>query len=167
MPPKPAASGDQEVIIRVRVWGGESGVTAKLAPRLGPLGVNSGKVGQQVASATEKYKGFRCTCQITILNREATVDILPSSSTLIIDALHEPHRDRKKQKNAKHTGSLSIDAIIDIARQIRPKSMSKTLAGTVKEVLGTAQAMGAQCDGKDCKEVQKLIDEGKIPIPSE
>ena len=167
MPPKPAASGDQEVVIRVRVWGGESGVTAKLAPRLGPLGVNSGKVGQQVASATEKYKGFRCTCKITIVNREATVEIIPSSSTLLIAALNEPHRDRKKQKNVKHEGSLSIDTIIDIARQIRSNSMSKTLAGTVKEVLGTAQAMGAKCDGKDSKEVQKLIDEGKIPIPAE
>ena len=164
MPPK----GDgQEVIIRCRVWGGESGVTAKLAPRLGPLGVNSGKVGQQVASSTEKYKGFRCTVQITIVDREATIEVLPSSSTLIIEALQEPKRDRKKQKNAKHTGSLQLNTVIDIARQMRFKSMSKTLTGTVKEILGTMQAMGARCEDKDAKEVQKMIDEGKYEIPAE
>lgn len=164
MPPK----GDsQEVIIKCRVWGGESGVTAKLAPRLGPLGVNSGKVGQQVASATEAYKGFRCTVQISIVDREATISVLPTSSTLIIAALQEPHRDRKKVKNVKHSGNLSIDTIIDIARQIRFKSMSKTLAGTVKEVLGTCQAMGAHCEGKDAKEVQKMIKNNEIQIPAE
>ena len=155
------------VVIKVRVWGGESGVTAKLAPRLGPLGVNSGQVGQQVAKATEKYKGFRCTVQITIIDRQPTIEILPSTSTLLIAALQEPHRDRKKTKNVKHSGSLSIDTIIDIARQMRFKSMSKTLAGTVKEVLGTAQAMGAQVDGQDAKAVQKKITNGELQIPNE
>ena len=166
MPPKPE-SGGQEVIIKARVWGGESGVTAKLAPRLGPLGVNSGKVGQQVAAATEPYKGFRCTVQITVVDREATVSILPTSSTLLIAALQEPKRDRKKTKNVKHSGSLPIETVIDIARQLRFKSLSKTLKGTVKEVLGTALAMGAKCDGKNPREVQKLIDEGAIAIPDE
>lgn len=156
-----------EVIIRARVWGGESGVTAKLAPRLGPLGVNSGQVGTQVAKATEGYKGYRCTVQITIVDRQATIEVVPSTSTLIIHALNEPHRDRKKAKNAKHTGSVSLDAIIDIARQMRHKSMSKTLAGTVKEVLGTAQAMGARCEGQNAKDIQKKISNGEIEIPNE
>jgi large subunit ribosomal protein L12e len=156
-----------EVIIRVRVWGGEAGVTAKLAPRLGPLGVNSGQVGQQVAKATEPYKGFRVTVQISIVDRTPTISILPSTSTLLIAALQEPKRDRKKQKNVKHTGSLTLDTIIDIARQMRPKSMARTLAGTVKEVLGTAQAMGALCDGQNSKLVQKKITNGEIPIPTQ
>ncbi|OHS96590.1 60S ribosomal protein L12 [Tritrichomonas foetus] len=157
----------QEVIIRARVWGGESGVTAKLAPRLGPLGVNSGQVGQQVAKATEEYKGYRCTVQITIVDRQATISIVPSTSTLLIHALQEPHRDRKKTKNVKHSGNLTLDTIIDIARQMRHKSMSKTLAGTVKEVLGTAQAMGARVEGQDPKDVQEKITGGELQIPNE
>lgn len=156
-----------EVIIKVRVWGGESGVTAKLAPRLGPLGVNSGQVGQQVAKATEEYKGYRCTVQIKIVDRQPTITILPSTSTLLIHALQEPHRDRKKTKNVKHSGDLSIDTIIDIARQMQFKSMSKTLAGTVKEVLGTAQAMGARVDGQNPKAIQKKITSGELQIPNQ
>ena len=154
-----------EVIIRARVWGGESGVTAKLAPRLGPLGVNSGAVGQQVAKVTEEYKGYRCTVQITIVDRQATVTVVPATSTLIIHALQETKRDRKKVKNVKHTGSLSIDTVIDIAKQMRHKSMSKTLAGTVKEVLGTMQAMGARCEGQDAKAIQAKITNGEMAIP--
>ena len=156
-----------EVIIKVRVWGGESGVTAKLAPRLGPLGVNSGQVGQQVAKATEAYKGYRCSVQIKIVDRQPTITILPSTSTLLIHALQEPHRDRKKTKNVKHSGDLSIDTIIDIARQMQFKSMSKTLAGTVKEVLGTAQAMGARVDGQNPKAIQKKITNGELQIPNQ
>ena len=154
-----------EVIIRARVWGGESGVTAKLAPRLGPLGVNSGQVGQQVAKVTEPYKGFRCTVQISIVDRQATVSVVPATSTLIIHALQEPKRDRKKTKNVKHTGTLSLDTVIDIAKQMRHKSMAKTLAGTVKEVLGTMQAMRARCEGMDAKEMQAKIASGEVTIP--
>lgn len=36
----------------------------------------------------------------------------------------------------KHSGNLSMDDIIAIARQMRPRSMAKTLAGTCKEILG-------------------------------
>ena len=36
----------------------------------------------------------------------------------------------------KHTGNLTFDAILDIARTMRPRSMARTMAGTVKEILG-------------------------------
>ena len=158
---------DQAVILKCRVWGGETGVTAKLAPKLGPLGVPAPKVAQEVAKQTEKYKGFRASVKITVQNREFTVEVEPTTSTLLIAALNEPHRDRKKTKKVHHTGNLSLDTIIDIARTMRFKSCSKTLSGTVKEVLGTAGAMGASCDGMKCKDVQAKITSGEIQIPSE
>jgi hypothetical protein len=49
--------------------------------------------------------------------------------------LKEPPRDRKKVKNIKHSGNVTLDAIINIARIMRSKSMAKKLAGTVKEVV--------------------------------
>jgi len=36
----------------------------------------------------------------------------------------------------KHSGNLSFDAIMDIARTMRHRSMARTMAGTVKEILG-------------------------------
>lgn len=41
---------------------------------------------------------------------------------MIIKALKEPERDRKKVKNVKHSGNLTLDNIIDIAKQKRAKS---------------------------------------------
>ena len=38
----------------------------------------------------------------------------------------------------KHNGNVPFDEIINIARQMRERSMARTLTGTVKEILGTA-----------------------------
>lgn len=51
----------------------------------------------------------------------------------------EPPRDRKKEKNIKHSGNIPFDEIVEIARTMRSKSLAKNLAGGVKEILGTAQ----------------------------
>lgn len=50
--------------------------------------------------------------------------------------LKEPQRDRKKTKNIKRNGSISLDDVVEIARVMRPRSVAKDLAGTVKEILG-------------------------------
>jgi large subunit ribosomal protein L12e len=60
----------------------------------------------------------------------------------------EAPRDRKKEKNIKHTGNVALDEIIEIARIMRPKSLARELSGTVKEMLGTAQSLGSTVDGR-------------------
>lgn len=89
---------------------------------------------------------------------------MPTAAPLVIKALKEGPRDRKKQKNVKHNGNLKIDDIIDIAKKLRPKSMAIEFKGTVKEVLGTCVSLGCTIDGKSPKEITKLIDEGEIDI---
>jgi large subunit ribosomal protein L12e len=49
---------------------------------------------------------------LTIQNRQAAVSVVPSASSLVIKALKEPPRDRKKEKNIKHTKSIPLDDII-------------------------------------------------------
>lgn len=102
------------------------------------------------------------TVKLTIQNRQATVSVVPTASSLIIRALKEPPRDRKKEKNIKHNKSVSLDEIIEIARTMRFKSFSKDLKGTVKEILGTAFSVGCQVDGKSPKAVSDAIEAGEI-----
>ena len=42
------------------------------------------------------WKGMNVTVKLTIINRQATVELVPSASALIVKALNEPTRDRKK-----------------------------------------------------------------------
>ena len=119
------------------------------------------------------------TVKLTIQNRQAAVSVVPSASSLVIKALKEPPRDRKKEKNIKHTKSIPLDEIINIARTMRFKSMAKDLKvrhncahsglavtdlsqGTVKEILGTAFSTGCQVDGRSPKAISDDIESGEI-----
>jgi len=88
--------------------------------------------------------------------------VVPSASSLVIKALKEPPRDRKKEKNIKHSKSIPLDEIIEIARTMRFKSLAKELKGTVKEILGTAFSVGCQVDGRSPKDISDDIESGEI-----
>ncbi|GAB7359056.1 hypothetical protein MBLNU230_g5128t1 [Neophaeotheca triangularis] len=165
MPPK--FDPNEEKIIHLRATGGEIGASSALAPKIGPLGLSPKKVGEDIAKATGDWKGLRVTVRLTIKNRQAAVSVVPSASSLVIKALKEPPRDRKKEKNIKHTKSIPLDEIISIARTMRYKSMAKSLQGTVKEILGTAFSTGCQVDGKSPQAINEAIDAGEIEIPEE
>jgi len=165
MPPK--IDPNEVKIIYLRAVGGEVGASSALAPKIGPLGLSPKKVGEDIAKATKNFKGIRVTVQLTIQNRQAAVSVVPAASSLVITALKEPPRDRKKEKNIKHNGNIPFDEIIKIAREMRSKSFAKELSGTVKEILGTAQSIGCRVDGKPPHVTIDLIDAGEVDVPSE
>ena len=87
------------------------------------------KVGDDIQKATKDWKGLSVQCKLTCQNRNATIEVCPGASSLVMRALKEPPRDRKKVKNIKHSGSIPFSEIITIARELRGRSMAKTLAG--------------------------------------
>merc|ERR1712100_420881 len=101
MPPK--FDPNAEIIVIVRSVGGEMASAATLAPKVGPLGLNAKKIGDDIMKATKEYKGLKVTCKLVVKNRVASVSLLPSVATRVIKALKEPARDRKKVKNIKHS----------------------------------------------------------------
>ena len=81
-----------------------------------------------------------------------------------------------------------MDTIIDIARQMRPRSMAKKLPGTVKEILGTnpslcsvvdlslelllaiagtAQSVGCTVNGENPHDICDKVKSGEIEVPDE
>merc|ERR1712114_132246 len=67
----------------------------------GPQGLSPKKIGDDIAKATSEWKGLKVTVQLKIQNRQATCSVVPSAAALVIKALKEPPRDRKKVKNVK------------------------------------------------------------------
>jgi large subunit ribosomal protein L12e len=178
--------------VYLRAVGGEVGNSSALAPKIGPLGLvrhfpqsqilrtkekerrvlnipiraqSPKKVGEDIAKASQDWKGLRVTVKLTIQNRQAAVEIVPAASSLVIKALKEPPRDRKKEKNVKHSGNIPFDEIIEIARKMRFKSMAKELSGTVKEVLGTCFSVGCTVDGQSPYDVTQKINDGELSVP--
>ncbi|KAK2882692.1 60S ribosomal protein L12 [Arthroderma sp. PD_2] len=165
MPPKPDPT--EIKVIHLRATGGEVGAQSALAPKIGPLGLSPKKIGEDIAKSTGDWKGLRVTVKLVIQNRQATISVVPSASSLVIKALKEPPRDRKKDKNIKHSKSIPLDEIIEIARIMRSRSLAKELRGTVLEILGTAFSVGCQVDGRSPKDVSDEVKSGEIDIPSE
>lgn len=64
------------------------------------------KVGDDIAKSTADWKGLKITVCLTIQNRQATITVVPTAASLIVKALKEAPRDRKKVKNSKLTYKL-------------------------------------------------------------
>jgi len=64
---------------------------------------------------------------------------------------------RAQEKNIKHSGNLDLDDIIETARVMRDRSCARKLAGTVKEMLGTAVSVGCTVDRCDPREIQQKV----------
>ncbi|XP_047997232.1 60S ribosomal protein L12 [Leguminivora glycinivorella] len=162
MPPK--FDPNEVKIVNLRCVGGEVGATSSLAPKIGPLGLSPKKVGDDIAKATSDWKGLKITVQLTVQNRQAQISVVPSAAALIIRALKEPPRDRKKQKNIKHSGNISLEDVIGIAKIMRPRSMARELSGSVKEILGTAQSVGCTVEGRAPHDLITDINTGALVI---
>jgi ribosomal protein L11 len=55
------------------------------------------QIGEDIAKETAKeWKGLRVTVKLSVQNRIAKVSVIPSAAALVIKALKEPVRDRKK-----------------------------------------------------------------------
>ncbi|CAD5120891.1 DgyrCDS9444 [Dimorphilus gyrociliatus] len=165
MPPK--FDPNEVKIVCLRAVGGQVGATASLAPKIGPLGLSPKKVGDDIAKATQDWLGLKITVQLTIQNRQAKVSVVPTASSLLIRALKEPPRDRKKVKNVKHSGNLSFEEVVNVARTMRPRSLARDLAGTCREILGTAQSVGCTVDGQHPHTVIEKIKAGEYDVPEE
>ena len=153
-------------IITMRAVGGEVGAASALAPKDGPLGLSPKKIGEDIMKNTMDWKGLKVTVKLIVQNRQAKVEVVPSASSLIMRAMNEPVRDRKKgPKNIEHDGNVTLDQVIEIAKVMRGRSMARKMAGTVREILGTCFSIGCTVNDEHPSEVIRQIKEGELEIP--
>ncbi|XP_054434272.1 60S ribosomal protein L12-like [Pteronotus mesoamericanus] len=163
MPPE--VDPNEIKVVYLRCTSGEVGATYALAPKIGCLGLTPKKVGDDIAKAPGDWKSLRITVKLTIQNREAQVEVVASASALIFKALKEPSQERKKQKNIKHSGNITFDEIVNIAQQMRHQYLARELSGIIKEILGTAQSVGCNVDGRHPHDIIDDINSGAVECP--
>ena len=104
--------------------------------------------------------------KLIIQNRQAQIEVIPSASALIIKALKEPPRDRKQQKNIKHSGNITFDELVNNAQQTRHGFLAREHSKTIKEILGTAQSVGCNVDGRHPHDIMDDINGGAVECPA-
>lgn len=154
-------------VVEVLVSGGKASPGPPLGPAIGPLGLNVKQVVDKINEATKDYEGLNVPVKI-IVHEDRSFEIqvgVPPTSALIKKELGLEKGSKNPGK--EFVGNLSFEQLVKIARIKRAQSLSYTLKGAVKEVLGTCVSMGITVDGKNPKEVIKEIDDGQIEIPED
>ncbi|NAZ26836.1 MAG: 50S ribosomal protein L11 [Thermogladius sp.] len=148
-------------VIRVMVEGGKATPGPPLGPTLSPLKLNVGEVVKAINEATKGFEGLSVPVEIhvdtTTKEYEIKVGVPTTTALLLKEAgAKEFTGDPAHQK----IGDLKMEQVVKVALLKKDKLTAKTLKAAVKTVLGTARSIGLTVEGKDPREVQKLVDEG-------
>jgi large subunit ribosomal protein L11 len=152
----------EKKIVEALVNGGQANAGPPLGPALGPLGVNVLAIVDKINEITKEYSGMKVPVKVSVdtENKEFEVTVgTPTTSALIISELGV--EKGSGVPNTEKIGDLSLEQAIRIAKLKSDNILARDLKAAVNEVLGTGVSMGVTVEGKDPREVQKEINEGK------
>jgi large subunit ribosomal protein L11 len=152
----------EKKVVEALVSGGQATAGPPLGPALGPLGVNVLAIVNKINELTKDYSGMKVPVKVTVdpETKEFEVSVgTPTTSALIVSELKI--RKGSGTPSTEKVGNLTMEQIMSIAKLKRPELLAKTLKAAAKEVLGSCVSMGVTVEGKDPREVQREIDEGK------
>jgi large subunit ribosomal protein L11 len=152
----------EKKIVEALVNGGQATAGPPLGPALGPLGVNVLAIVNKINEITKDFAGMKVPVKISVDtdNKEFEVSVgTPTTSALLVSELGVSKGSGVP--NTEKIGDMSLEQVVKIAKMKRDDVLGKDLKAAVKEVLGTGVSMGVTVEGKDPREVQKEINEGK------
>lgn len=148
--------------IEALVDGGEASAGPPLGPELGPLGVNIMEIINAINEKTKDFKGMKVPVKVIVdpKTKEYEIEVgTPPASSLILEQV-----EKEKGSGAPSThkvADMGIDQAIKVAKMKYDNLLGKELKQKTKEIIGTCVTMGITVEGKDPREIQKEIDEGK------
>ncbi|MEM2999724.1 MAG: 50S ribosomal protein L11 [Candidatus Bathyarchaeia archaeon] len=152
----------EKKIVELLVSGGQATAGPPLGPALGPLGINTMAVVNKINELTKDYAGMKVPVKVAVDVETKTFEVTvgtPTTSALIVSELKI--EKGSGTPNTAKVGNLNMEQVIRIAKIKRKELLATTLEKAAKEILGTCVSMGVTVEGKDPREVQKEIDEGK------
>ena len=148
--------------IKLLVEGGKATVGPPLGPALGPLAVNVGEVVAEINERTAALGGLKVPVVVTVDRKTKEFEIEVGSPPVAVLIKKELGLEKgAKLPGQEKVGNLTLQQAIQIARTKASTTLAKDIKEAVKEVLGTCVSMGVTVDGKDPREVQRELAEGK------
>ncbi len=147
--------------LRFVVEGGRATPGPPIGPALSPYKVNVVEVVNAINNATKDYEGLPVPVEVIIDTDTRKFEVkvgIPTTTALLMKyaGAKEPTGDPAHKK----IGDVKFEDVIKIAIIKKEQLTAKTLKSAVKTTLGTARAIGVTVDGKDPKEVIKLVEQG-------
>jgi large subunit ribosomal protein L11 len=144
------------------ISGGQATAGPPLGPALGPLGVNVLAIVNKINELTKDFAGMKVPVKITVDPETKQFEVAmgtPTTSALIVSELKIEKGSGKP--NVDKVGNLSMAQVIGLAKKKRLELLAKSLRLATKEVLGSCVSMGVTVEGRDPREAQREVDEGK------
>jgi large subunit ribosomal protein L11 len=148
--------------VELIVAGGQATAGPPLGPALGPLGLNIMAVVTKINELTKDYAGMKVPVKVIVNPEDKTFEVtvgVPTSSALLVSELKV--EKGSGTPNSAKVGDANMEQIVRIDKIKRLELLARTLKGAAKEVMGTCVSIGITIEGKDPREVQKEVDEGK------
>ncbi len=152
-------------IIELLVSGGQANAGPPLGPALGPLGVNVMAIVNKINEVTKDYSGMKVPVKVAVDPDTKEFDVTvgtPTASALIVAELKI--EKGSGTPNTAKVGNLNMDQIVRIAKIKRAELLARNLKMAAKEILGVCVSMGVTVEGKDPREIQREIGEGKHDV---
>jgi len=149
-------------VVELLVSGGQATAGPPLGPALGPLGVNVLAIVNKINEITKNYSGMKVPVKVAVdpETKEFEVSVgTPTASALIVSELKI--EKGSGTPNTQKVGNLTMEQVVRIAKIKHQELLAKTLKTAAKEVLGSCVSIGVTVEGRDPREVQREIDEGK------
>jgi large subunit ribosomal protein L11 len=149
-------------VVELLISGGQATAGPPLGPALGPLGVNVMMIVNKINELTKDYAGMKVPVKVAVdpETKEFEVSVgTPTASALIVSELKI--EKGSGTPNTAKVGNLNMEQVLRITKIKHHELLAKNLKVAAKEILGSCVSMGVTVDGKDPREVQKEIDEGK------
>jgi large subunit ribosomal protein L11 len=151
------------MIIKLLIDGGDMKPGPAVAQKLGPMGINMGKVISEVNNATSEFKGMKVPVELDIDEKTKDFEVhtsSPPTSELLKKEL-KLEKGSHDHKNIK-MGNASIEDVIKIAKIKHPNMLEKNFKNCVKTILGTCASVGILVENKEPNDLIADVKTGKF-----
>ncbi len=149
------------MIVKLLVEGGNMAPGPALAQKLGPMGINMGKVISDVNEATKEFKGTKVPVELDVdsLTKEFTIKVFSPPVPELLKKELGIEKGSGEHKKTK-VGNLAIEQIIKIAKTKLLEMLENNLKAAVKTVVGSCVSIGILIESKPAVEVAQEIEQG-------
>lgn len=149
-------------VIKLIVDGGAMKPGPTIAQQLGPMGINIGKVIEDVNKATAGFKGVKVPVELNVDAKTKKYDITVSSPPVAELLKKELGLEKGSGEAGKvKIANVAIEQVINVAKTKLPNMLARDLKNAVKLVLGSCVSLGLLVENQSPVAVIREVNEGK------
>ncbi len=148
-------------VIKLIVDGGAMKPGPTIAQQLGPMGINIGKVIEDVNKATVNFKGVKVPVELNVDAKTKKYEIKVSSPPTAELIKKELGLEKGSGEAGKlKVGNIAIEQIISIAKTKMSNMLARNMKNAVKLVLGSCVSLGVLAENKSPVETIREVNQG-------